>query len=566
MPADTENESSNFGSKDTLSDEDDGSLGTTGLPPDGICHPQKISPDCVNQSCHIYHESSDSNSTNDGVSQDGNVRVDSGKERPSHEYKAPATNPKVLIKEILMKWDDSGDNSKMMEEYWPKVSHAAKVWSGASGGERPTFVHFVLGEGLIDTSVKEFLFQAAVPVRWGQLSEKTPKTNGQTALHDALEKDQATRNVKREADRTNFTSFFCQLLRNGIVHKSITRADAAQIIATTNDDGENCLHLALKFDLPVAEDLIELANNQSFLQQRNSKEGAGDNGNTPLHDALEFPLELDDASGSAHKYLVQAPLCPTSSLRMPMEAYAQQNYDVVELDQEGRSLFVCEGCEEIEETYSKLKARRSRIICKLLEKCQGALKVHNNAGQSPFIYHVVTRDKFMKEHSDLEKLAGKSKSTYGEQTETISPGPKEEDSLGGERPLELSQSGLACKVPPEVTVANTKASRSPTAECGPRPILRSEHDVWPQGQYTQYTSVAEVYPLNLQRLTYYKFSEEVEQFLWEKAFCIGGYDDAHRCLFHGRGDSRNKFSYDEVHQGNNCHLMCIPAVLLCCAT
>ena len=69
---------------------------------------------------------------------DSNLRPNKCKEPPSHEQKPPATNPTVLIIEVLDKWKDFCTQQKMLEAYQTKVSRSAKDWSGAFPKEENT--------------------------------------------------------------------------------------------------------------------------------------------------------------------------------------------------------------------------------------------------------------------------------------------------------------------------------------------------------------------------------------------------------------------------------------------
>lgn len=72
---------------------------------------------------------------------------------------------------------------------------------------------------------------------------------------------------------------------------------AAKAISLQNENGETCLHLAIKENLDMAPFLISKAHIAAFRQQRSQKirHGAG---NTPLHDAVHFS-----------RYIAEVPTC-----------------------------------------------------------------------------------------------------------------------------------------------------------------------------------------------------------------------------------------------------------------
>ena len=76
----------------------------------------------------------------------------------------------------------------------------------------------------------------------------------------------------------------------------------ADDIARINANDETVLHLAVRYDLTGVKDLIDRANKRAFSQRRLSKDGNKkqqlDDGNTPLHDAVD-----------SEKLIVGGPIC-----------------------------------------------------------------------------------------------------------------------------------------------------------------------------------------------------------------------------------------------------------------
>ena len=147
----------------------------------------------------------------------------------------------------------------MLEEHHTKVSGSAKERSGASLRKKISDVLLDLETDLMDTSVKTLIFRTAVPVLRGRFSEKITNSAGQTAFHGALRKDRPTRHQPEKYGRTNTGPSLagCWVTASPV---ELSRAVTLLSIKTTNDEGEACLHLALKYDLHIAEELIALSN------------------------------------------------------------------------------------------------------------------------------------------------------------------------------------------------------------------------------------------------------------------------------------------------------------------
>ncbi|KAI1424164.1 hypothetical protein F5Y12DRAFT_464007 [Xylaria sp. FL1777] len=212
---------------------------------------------------------------------------------------------------------------------------------------------------------KAFLLEIAIPLNWDQLGYQTPKTgNSQTSLHRAIVQDKKDRDDRIE-EEPHFMSLFCDLMERGMQDSgTLSKEAAAAIIAKVNENKENCLHLALVEDLDLAERLILMADEATFLRQRS-------NGNTPLHDALNFPLDKNRAKNSTHPYLIPARICE------------------------------CERCQADNENHERLRARRFKIIGEMLRKCSLALAVHNHKGMSPLRHHLMGREEFRKTYKDF---------------------------------------------------------------------------------------------------------------------------------------------------------------------
>lgn len=140
-------------------------------------------------------------------------------------------------------------------------------------------------------------------------SQLDPKYGPKQLLHAAVDGDLEIRKTEVKDDGgSSLTAYVCNLVPEQL---------APGRIAECNDDNENILHLAIRHDLAGVEDLIKRANKRALGQQRKSRTHAGGgpsmgDGNTPLHDALNFQK----------LFLLPRPLCrvalpspPTSSRR-----------------------------------------------------------------------------------------------------------------------------------------------------------------------------------------------------------------------------------------------------------
>ncbi len=92
-----------------------------------------------------------------------------------------------------------------------------------------------------------------------------------------------------EEDRNSepdLTIYMCNLMKE----------NAAKEIALTNEADENILHLAIRHELKGVEEPIAKALDAAFKQKRTStdqaKKSLSSDGNTPLHDAVDFDSSL----------------------------------------------------------------------------------------------------------------------------------------------------------------------------------------------------------------------------------------------------------------------------------
>ncbi|KAJ3566630.1 hypothetical protein NPX13_g7064 [Xylaria arbuscula] len=388
--------------------------------------------------------------------------------------------------------EDPGGNSQLNTKFDEKVTHFIRNLP------QKCFVYMVMNFDPIDSKT------------YDQLRFHGENENGYTPLHKAVELDVW---AASKGSELIYMNFFCDLIIKGVKEKSLSTEDAATIISERNKDNANCLHLALMHDLGCISSLIALADIRTFQQQRS-------NGNTPLHDAVDFPLT--EASG--HKFLVPVPKCETVALCTPFHEYGNKQHEKRDI--------TCDLCRRADRKYRNLKKRRSSIICDLVGKFHEALEIRNTMGISPFICHVTGRERFREMKPDLFiPIEKKPKGTR-------------------HRPLVVDRFEMD-QVLTEATEqrqrANVGANRAPDwkgIQTQPRveTSVDDEPDVKRPNE-TAATTASDCPPDT--RLNYYFLGEEVERVLLDTAFCIGGYEKALKCLFR-RVDSNDEGSLEDT--------------------
>lgn len=147
-------------------------------------------------------------------------------------------------------------------------------------------------------------------------------------------------------------------------------------IAHANNDGDNCLHLAIDHRPDIAEKLISIANEAAFCQKRcrNKKhigQASPDHGNTPLHDAVSY-----------ERGVINKPHClnPTNGNQ-------------------------CERCHVLTMEYNQAVSDATMLVIRLIERCDKALKIKNDNDESPFLYYLRTKAEFQPEEANKNSVA-----------------------------------------------------------------------------------------------------------------------------------------------------------------
>ncbi|KAH8648709.1 hypothetical protein BGZ61DRAFT_50889 [Ilyonectria robusta] len=355
-----------------------------------------------------------------------------------------------------------------------------------SPGLRQNFVVEIIGNDFVPVPSREFLLKTAVPGNWHLLGPTKPgaDTEKGTALHKAIDCD------KRKRDQTwlpasAFTSLLCDLMKSGLQTKTLDQDTAATILSGRRGlNGPTCLHLALMEDMTdAATQLIGLADESVLKLQR-------ENGNTPLHDAVEFQLK------TRRKFLVQAPRCSTPALRAPI---ADFSLDAV---REENASNCCKRCLDIDEQYQGHKAKRAAVLHSLLAKGPVALATPNKAGMPPYLYHIRGREAFRKKSPNANEQMEQQRCKMAEKKLVAN------SSTGN---LIFPESvRLPSPVPGQhlPQAANVRAARAPSAATTAPTKCPSKSD--PDCFY---------------------LSAEVETLLWDASFRLDGYELARQCLF-----------------------------------
>lgn len=291
----------------------------------------------------------------------------------------------------------------------------------------------------------KFLLQLITDVDPTQISPKS----GPKPLHAAAKFD-----IKLDkASDPDLTIFTCNLMGDR----------AAAEICETNQDNENILHLAIRHDLKGVEDFIQRANKAAFRGQRTSKRaGQGvqpDDGNTPLHDALDLKHFLmpgpccavprippamprtgvategeTSRSGIASKPEAAAAVARVAQQQANQAKPRANLAGASQLGQTQRSApSMCPACIN---AYKKNRAalkRRKSIINLLLQGDLDALSVHNSAGLSPYLYLLAACQKSAKDRSAKEDSP-----SAGRQEQSPKPGLRRQLTRDG-----VEMSGIA---------------------------------------------------------------------------------------------------------------------------
>ncbi|KAI0436715.1 hypothetical protein F4803DRAFT_541256 [Xylaria telfairii] len=306
----------------------------------------------------------------------------------------------------------------------------------------------------------------------------------------------------------------------------MTKELAATAIAECNKAGENILHLAILNDIEGAEHLIQLAGTQAF-QKRRSKEGrqgsqCDDDGNTPLHDALHI-----------RNFMGQAPECSAPRSAANASNNKTQEQQVVNQGKL-RNMSRCTTCSKAYSNLAQLNIKRQLIINLLLKQYEQALMIPNSHGLSPYLYLLQT-----------QKSADTTESRRPSDPPNHTRPPAPSSVASQDRQLELRILGQ------QGTKEDTKNRDLPNAEENERldkmatkkgfvreaginhdGLVGGPHDS--AGTHRAGRTSAKTKPMlhQPQDLTTVRVGfDKVSRDLKERAFRLGGYKNAYKCLF-----------------------------------
>ncbi|KAK0717289.1 hypothetical protein B0T26DRAFT_871811 [Lasiosphaeria miniovina] len=340
---------------------------------------------------------------------------------------------------------------------------------------------------------------------WDVLAFSGLENNNEgTGLHAAVNMDTILPR-KKKLKPTAFTEFICDLMKSGIADERLGRDKAAEILSKTDKNGATCLHLALvkgddRFKASkVVDDLIEMADHRTFTQRR-------ENGNTPLHDAVDFRLRVEDASLGG--FLIQAPRRDTPAFRTPLADFHELTAEPTRIPG------CCERCLDINKEYHDHKKRHASILCALLKKGPAASSIANNAGQSPYPYHVLARDAYRQACQDVDKRVNDRKQ---QQRARQNSSPRSN--------INLDKVSTNVK-DDKVSTSVKDIDKSPNRKLATPPTWgwRCIWGCWWEREHDCGLSARGL-------LRFFQLSACVEELLWQAAFNDGIYEVAYQCLF-----------------------------------
>ncbi|KAL9639492.1 MAG: hypothetical protein Q9204_001067 [Flavoplaca sp. TL-2023a] len=183
-------------------------------------------------------------------------------------------------------------------------------------------------------------------------------------LFMAIQFDVDTANKSR-----SLTVFMCE---------NLPESDRRKALAAKNKNNESWLHAALLADLEGVEKMIKWAPVSVFQEPRRAN-GLED-GNTPLHDALDY-----------RKHIAPFPLCAGTHQqfeKQPAEFAPELNKAVSAQLPKNTP---CTSCVAAAKHFQNSWVRRDCIVKELLNQDIRALRKQNTSGRPPYLYYTHTR-------------------------------------------------------------------------------------------------------------------------------------------------------------------------------
>ncbi|KAJ0116030.1 hypothetical protein J7T55_004974 [Diaporthe amygdali] len=470
------------------------------------------------------------------------------------------------------KWENeaSWNTQPGYEEYRTDIKALLRIErdclaSTSSDTSPPNFLQHVLEQenalSFYPHSVRlqkiKFLLKLIVELDPSQLSPKY----GLRPLHAAVDVDIKIFKQGKSRVKPDITIYMCHLMKD----------QAADEICRMNKHNQNILHLAILHDLRGVEDLIRKANPKAFTTQKRSE--AADDGNTPLHDALEaryfirqvaacpIPAETSSASTAGSDLrrpsITQRPVTtgqvPSTSTFHPVQPKYVSNQvrtrSVVAPALQGKQpqrlrATACKICVDTRTQNDAAVKKKKGIIKLLLEQTGGknALTIHNSAGLSPYLYLYASYRSWVEQQRTKSSSAGDSPSTPPPQINVMAeeaPVEKRPGKEGSERKSksanEKNDDSEAKRIEAEEKEKKLKAQRVDSSS-----RRHGEGVVKSVGQGNKNAGgIREPVRNNFQARSHIRAElreedigcEDILKQLREFSFQLGGYKKACECLF-----------------------------------
>jgi ankyrin repeat protein len=305
---------------------------------------QLESPEPLSESAGLEDPSFDDGNSISSESDGG--KVTSSRKNPQKDVK-PDRKRSILLEKIRREIESGIKEHEITAAKYKTDINSCKI---DNEGTNATILHWIvkrveLHDKFSEPEVKAGLKLASLALEVDpQLLLGQDKVNNETALHLAV----------KNQHRYDLVRCLCSEVPSDIVQKAI---------AVQNIYGETCIHMAIvEDDLDIAEELIAVADPSTFaLKRKDDFNGkafpAGNGGNTPLHDAVDYELCVCQSGAS----------CPHEP--------------------------ICEDFSEAERRSKEQMNQVLRIIRSLVTKNNKALTIKNAADESPYLYHLATRKK-----------------------------------------------------------------------------------------------------------------------------------------------------------------------------
>ncbi|KAI0399127.1 hypothetical protein F4802DRAFT_603297 [Xylaria palmicola] len=385
----------------------------------------------------------------------------------------------------LIRAETNGDTASIDSEsqYRQKVKACLRDQSG----EHPTILHWILWQADHEIQAQSPSWSLKASQKLVVISLKldpsiiTVQDNrNDTALHAAVAL------TSKHADVESLAICMCENVPPSTIRKALS---------VVNYLGETSIHIAVVRQLEIASRLVQIADQATLLLQRNGESNGksiGGGGNTALHDAVVYERCQSEESS-----------CRENEL--------------------------CPRCADIDEQAWDKRGRVLELLELLIHRAPDALTVTNAADESPYLHHLATKLRqqgpiaqpgrlgYM---TDVNKATVKGDTTTRTGTVIFSPDKDPKTQLN----TSTSKSGATGHASVERSKGNPGARDS--TSMGTKPA-----------DATTALSESESCPGPIPSD---KIAIEVESYLLESAFTLGGFEKACKCFFGKKRDKNYK--------------------------